>query len=85
MILLIGCGFVGLLTVLGMSQLGWLATVPVVGAVLLIAAGIQNLSGNKPIDPRDIAEVAQGLRQLSDHGAQRATEASRGSHPARRP
>ena len=85
MILLIGGVFIGLVTVLGMGQLGWLAIVPALGAILLIAGGIQNLSGNKPIDPRDIAEVQHRLRQLSDHGAQRATEASRGSNPARRP
>ena len=61
MILLIGGLFIGVLTILSLSSIGWWSVLPALWAIALIAAGIQNLTGNRPLDPGEFAEMQQRM------------------------
>jgi hypothetical protein len=61
MILLIGGIFIGISTILALPQLSWIAVIPALAAIVLIAAGIQNLTGNRPPEPGEIAEMQRRL------------------------
>ena len=61
MILLLGGIFIGFITILALPHLGWLSVIPALWAIALIAAGIQNLTGNRPPDPGELAEMQRRL------------------------
>jgi hypothetical protein len=50
MVLLIGGIFIGFLTILALSSLGWFSVILALWAVAMIAAGIQQLRNGRPDD-----------------------------------
>jgi hypothetical protein len=72
MILLIGGIFIGLITILSLSHLGWFAVILLLWAIALIAAGIQNLRGNRPLEPGEFEEMQRRLRQQQPSDADSA-------------
>jgi hypothetical protein len=78
MILLIGGLFIGLVTILALGNLGWFAVVPALWAILMIAAGTQNLRGNKPVEVDEMtkirARVGQPVRRGNETTGPAGTE-----------
>jgi hypothetical protein len=64
MVLLIGGIFIGLIAILALSHLGWIAVIPLLAAILLIAGGIGNLVNGRP-DPPTPAELQKRLEELA--------------------
>jgi hypothetical protein len=63
LILLIGGIFMGLVTILNLSSLGWYDVVPVLWSLALIAAGIQKMYSGSPEERvRAVTEFQRRVR-----------------------
>jgi len=68
MVLLIGGIFIGFVTILALSSLGWFSVIFALWAIAMIAAGIQQLVNGRPEPPTpdELRQRLVDLRQRTD-------------------